>query len=179
MGSRFNAQTRRVASLHHPPDFRISLRDNYIFGTLLLPNAPLRYFFSEGTTAYLALKATQHQLGPRLYREKLAGYRQRPLRHVNSPALADVRRPDAVDDAYRYVAAPLQLLALERQIGEKHTWRWLRLLALAAPARTDYDFLLSSLRLSGLPASALAAWTRRFTSGGPAMQQALLELTQP
>lgn len=58
-------------------------------------------------------------------------------------------------------------------------WRWVRLLALAAPARTYYDFLLSSLRQSGLPVSALAAWTRRFTSGDPAMQQALLELTQP
>ena len=152
---------------------------HYYFGTLLRPNATLRYFFSESTTEYLVLKATQHQLGPRLYREKLAGYRQRMLRHGNFPGLADVRPPDEVDDAYRYVAAPLQLLALERQIGEKHMWRWLRLLALAAPARTDYAFLLSSLHQSGLPDSTLPAWARCFTGGGAAMQQALLELTQP
>ena len=78
-----------------------------------------------------------------------------------------------------YVAAPLQLLALERQIGEKRMWRWLRPLALAAPARPDYDFLLNSLRQSGVPGSALAAWLGRYASGGPARQQARRELTQP
>ncbi len=152
---------------------------HYYFGTLLRPNATLRYFFLEGTTEYLALKATQRQLSARLYREKLAGYRRRLLRHGNFPALSAIRRPEEIDDAYRYVAVPLQLLALERQVGEKQVWRWLRAVALAPTPRTDYEFLGKSLRQSGLPEAAVATWLSRYTGGGAAMQQALLGLTAP
>ena len=152
---------------------------HYYFGTLLRPNSTLRWFFLEGTTEYLALKATQHQLGPKLYREKLAGYRRRLLKHGEFPALSTVRRPDEIDDAYRYVAVPLQLLALEQQAGAKQVWRWLRAVAQSNAPRTDYAFLRSSLRQSGLSEAAVAAWLSRYTSGGTAMQAELLRLTTP
>ena len=152
---------------------------HYYFGTLLKPNSALRFFFLEGTTEYLALKATQQQLSPKLYREKLANYRRRLLKHGNFPALGAIKRADEVDDAYRYVVVPLQLLALARQVGEKRVWRWLRAVAQSAPPRTDYDFLLGSLRQSGLSETAVTTWASRYASGGPAMQQALLELTAP
>ena len=152
---------------------------HYYFGTLLKPNSALRYFFLEGTTEYLALKATQHQLGAKRYREKLTDYRRRLLRHGDFPALDAIGQSEQLDDAYRYVAVPLQLLALERQVGEKHVWRWLRAVAQSTAPRTDHAFLLRSLRQSGLSEKTVAAWARRYTSGGPAMQQALLELTNP
>ena len=152
---------------------------HYYFGTLLQPNAALRYFFLEGTTEYLALKATQRTLGPKYYREKLAGYRRRLLKHGNFPALSAIRRADEVDDAYRYVAVPLQLLALERQVGEKQIWRWLRAVAQSAAPRTDYAFLLDSLRRSGLREADLTAWVDGCTGGGATMQQTLLGLTAP
>ena len=77
------------------------------------------------------------------------------------------------------MAAPLQLLALERQVGEKHVWRWLQAVVQSAAPRTDHAFLLRSLRQSGLSEQVVAAWARRYTGGGPTMQQALLELTNP
>ena len=150
---------------------------HYYFGTLLQPNTALRYFFLEGTTEYLALKATQRQLGPKHYREKLAAYRRRLLRHGNFAALSATRQAGDLDDAYRYVAVPLQLLALERLVGEKQVWRWLRAVVQSAAPRTDYAFLLDSLRRSGLREADLTAWLSRYTGGGPAMQQALLALT--
>ena len=152
---------------------------HYYFGTLLKPNSALRYFFLEGLTEYLALKATQRQLGTKRYREKLAGYRRRLLRHGDFPALGAIKQSEELDDAYRYVAVPLQLVALERQVGEKQVWRWLRAVAQSATPRTDHEFLLRSLRQSGLSENAITTWAGRYTSGGPAMQQALLELTEP
>lgn len=152
---------------------------HYYFGTLLQPNAALRNFFLEGTTEYLALKATQRQLGPKPYREKLAEYRRRLLRHGDFKALGAIGQASELDDAYRYVAVPLQLLALEQLVGEKPIWRWLRAVVQAAPPRTDYAFLLASLRQSGLREADLTTWLGRYTGGGPAMQQALLALTLP
>ena len=149
---------------------------HYYFGTLLKPNAALRYFFLEGTTEYLALKATQRLLGRKLYREKLAGYRRRLLKHGDFPALSAIKRPDEINDAYRYVAVPLQLMALERQVGEKQIWRWLRAVAQSPTPRTDYAFLLKSLRQSGVSEAALTSWLSRYTQGGAAMQEALLGL---
>ena len=57
-------------------------------------------------------------------------------------------------------------------------WRWLQAVVQSAAPRTDHAFLLRSLRQSGLSEQAVAAWARRYTDG-PAMQQALLELTDP
>ncbi len=152
---------------------------HYYFGALVQPNAELRWFFSEGATEYVGLKAVQHRLSAKLYRKKLADYRRNLLQTGDLPGLSAVKQADEISGMYRYVIAPLQLLALERQIGEKQTWRWLRTVVQSPVPHTDYAFLLRSLRQSGLSEAAVTAWVTRYTSGGPAMKQALLEVATP
>lgn len=152
---------------------------HYYFGTVLQPNAELRYFFAEGATEYLGLKAVQHQLSTKIYRKQMAGYRRNLLKYGDFPALNAIKQAGELTNAYRYVVVPLQLLALEHQIGEKQMWRWLRTVLQSPTPRTDYEFLLQSLRQSGLSEAAVTAWVTRYTGGGPTMKQALLELTNP
>jgi hypothetical protein len=152
---------------------------HYYFGALVQPTAELRWFFLEGVTEYVGLKAVQHRLSAQLYRKKLADYHRTLSATGELPALSAVKQAAEISGTYRYVIAPLQLLALERQIGEKQLWRWLRTVVQAPTPHTDYAFLLRSLRQSGLSEAAVTSWVTRYTSGGPAMKQALLEVATP
>ena len=135
---------------------------HYYFGTYFKSNATLEWALLEGTTEYLALKATQAVLGPKAYRKQLAYYRRQIDKHGPFVPLPAVQASKEIDNAYRYAYFPTLLLALEKQVGEKRVYRWLSTVLRSHPAATDYAFFRQSLLDSGLKPRELAEFEARY-----------------
>src|SRR6476661_2205070 len=140
----------------------ISKSNGWMFVTYLKSNATLEWALLEGTTEYLALKATQAVLGPKAYRKQLAYYRRQIDKHGPFVPLPAVQASKEIDNAYRYAYFPTLLLALEKQVGEKRVYRWLSTVLRSHPAATDYAFFRQSLLDSGLKPRELAEFEARY-----------------
>ena len=125
---------------------------HYYFGTVIVPNSELRWFFLEGLTEYLALQTVKDVLGEESYRAKIDTYLKETKDYIPK-SLATIKNSE-IDETYRYYYVPLLVTALEIEIGKEKVWNWLRtVLKSEKIIKTDYDFFKSTLIYSGIKES--------------------------
>ncbi|MBK7633284.1 MAG: hypothetical protein IPJ13_02605 [Saprospiraceae bacterium] len=97
---------------------------HYYFGTVIVPNSELRWFFLEGLTEYLALQTVKDVLGEESYRAKIDTYLKETKDYIPK-SLATIKNSE-IDETYRYYYVPLLVTALEIEVGKEKVWNWLR-----------------------------------------------------
>ena len=125
---------------------------HYYFGTVIVPNSELRWFFLEGLTEYLALQTVKDVLGEESYRAKIDTYLKETKDYIPK-SLATIKNSE-IDETYRYYYVPLLVTALEIEVGKEKVWNWLRtVLKSEKLIKTDYYFFKSTLIYSGIKES--------------------------
>lgn len=122
---------------------------HYYIGTKFVPNSELRWFFLEGLTDYLSIKAAKKILGIEIYQIILNNYINE-LKDFKPIPLNQIKIASEINDTYRYRFTPLLLLAIEKEIGEEKMYKWIEYLINGNNTKTNYDFFLSSLRGTGV-----------------------------
>jgi len=122
---------------------------HYYFGTFKVLNSELGDMISEGFTEYLSLKLVEEIQGKKNYIEKidkkfeyLADFKTLPISKIKS--ISDIK--DRQTFVYDY--APIMFIAVEKEIGSKKMWEWIRKILETKTDYTNYDFLLSTLRIT-------------------------------
>lgn len=122
---------------------------HYYIGTKFVPNSELRWFFLEGLTDYLSIKAAKKILGIETYQIIINNYINE-LKDFEPLPLSQIKIASEINDTYRYRFTPLFLLAIEQEIGEDKMYKWIESVINGASVKTNYDFFLSSLRDTGV-----------------------------
>ncbi|MBI3138314.1 MAG: hypothetical protein HYZ15_07000 [Sphingobacteriales bacterium] len=119
---------------------------HYYFGTLRDFNTELGDMINEGFAEYLSFKITQHLIGDSVYRKKIAEKARAIARFDAIPMGRIKSHPDYQDrELYVYYYAPLIFTAIEKEIGEKKMWEWIRSLLTTKAEFTNYGFLTGTL----------------------------------
>ncbi len=120
---------------------------HYYFGTVKVLNSQLGDMISEGFTEYLSLKLVEELQGKDFYNKKiekkfeyLSDYKTVPIAKIMSIREIEDR------ETFAYDYAPMMLIAIEKEIGTKKMWEWIRRILNTKTDFTNYDFLLSTLR---------------------------------
>ncbi len=145
---------------------------HYYIGTKFVPNSELRWFFLESITEYLAIKATKELLGLETY-HTLIGNNIDALQDFNPLPLNIVKFSNQIDELYRYVYAPLVLLAIEKEIGEDKMYKWIKHLLNSESMKTDYAFFVKSLSTTGITEKQLKLLTEKYISGKKAKENVI------
>lgn len=119
---------------------------HYYFGTHKVFNSELGDMLSEGFAEYLSLKLSLDLLGKDVYQKEinekfefLSDFKAIPFQKIKTTA-------DYVDrQTYVYDYAPIVFLAIEKEIGEKQMWQWIRTLLQSKTEMTNYDFMIKTL----------------------------------
>ena len=120
---------------------------HYYFGTVLVPRGVYSWFFIEGTTEYLALKAVQALKGEKPYTAKLKNYYNSVSRMPNPTPFHKITEREQLDGTYRYRLAPMYLVALEDYIGKERVQEALSRLLKAKDGDVVYaDFMKAAVK---------------------------------
>jgi hypothetical protein len=122
---------------------------HYYIGTKFVPNSELRWFFLEGMTDYLSIKAAKKLLGIETYQIILTNY-SNELKEFKPIPLHQIKVASEINETYRYRFTPLLLLAIEKEIGEEKMYEWIERIINIKTVKTNYDFFLNSLRNIGV-----------------------------
>jgi hypothetical protein len=119
---------------------------HYYFGTVRTFNSELGDMISEGFAEYLALTITRTWISDSLYQEKLES-KVRAMRNFSPLPIADIHSKNDYRnrELYVYYYAPLIFSAIEKEIGERKMWEWLKALLQSPTAFTNYAFLNQTL----------------------------------
>lgn len=147
------------------------------FGTYRVFNSELGDMMSEGFAEFLSLKVTQQIIGKEVYDKKIAdkikdlkGFKPTPFSKVKA-------RADYSDrEYYVYYYAPLVLLAVEKEIGEKKMYDWMRNLLQAKTTFTNYDFFLSTLKSAVKDDKKFGQIVSKYFEGDKTLETAVVEL---
>jgi hypothetical protein len=119
---------------------------HFYFGTVRSFNTELGDMISEGFAEFLSFKVTQNLVGDSVYRKKvqdkydaLANFSPTPVSRIRSNTQYNNR------ELFVYYYAPLIFIAIEKEIGEKKMWEWLKSLLETKTDFTNYAFLTSTL----------------------------------
>jgi hypothetical protein len=120
---------------------------HYYFGTVKVFNSELGDMMSEGFTEYMSLKLTEDIQEVTVYNEvlekkykNLKDFKPNPLSMIKS--ITDIT--DRETFVYDY--APIIFIAIEKEIGKKKMWEWLKNILETKAEFTNYDFLVSTLK---------------------------------
>ncbi|WP_162128246.1 gluzincin family metallopeptidase [Flavobacterium phycosphaerae] len=120
---------------------------HYYFGTIKVFNTELGDMMSEGFTEYMALKLTEENQTEKNYDEVVAR-KIKDLKDFKPNPFAMVKSITDISDreTYVYDYAPIIFIAIEKEIGKKKMWEWLKNILETQTAFTNYDFLVSTLK---------------------------------
>ncbi len=120
---------------------------HYYFGTYMVPNSELGDMISEGFTEYLSLKLVEELQGKDFYTKKidkkfeyLTDFKTTPISKIKSISEIEDRQ------TFVYDYAPMMFISIEKEIGAKKMWEWIRKVLDTKTNFTNYEFLLSTLR---------------------------------
>ena len=115
---------------------------HYYFGTILPSNTVFGPIINEGFTEFLSFKIKKSLISDSLYQtdikakaNSLRSFKTNPLSKIKSEADMKGR------EFYIRIYVPVLLCAIEKEIGEKAMWNWLRTMLLEKTGLTDYAFL--------------------------------------
>ncbi len=121
---------------------------HYYFGTLVQPGSEFGMVIEEGLAEYMALRLTRSLEGEdafeTLLKERIStleNFRNyKPFAEVNTEADYCNR------EYYLYYYAPTLFTAIEKEIGEKAMWQWLRTMAQSENKHADYNFMVDAFK---------------------------------
>ncbi len=115
---------------------------HYYFGTYLRMNTEFGHVIDEGFAEYLSFKAVRHNLGEAAYKEIIDG-KLAALKHFAPLPFTAIRdeKDYKVREYYLYYFAPIILIAIEKEIGEKAMLHWLNIMLNTKTDFTDYPFM--------------------------------------
>jgi len=119
---------------------------HFYFGTYKRFNSELGDMMSEGFAEFLSLQLTKKIIGEDVYKEKI-NEKIKNLEKFNALPFAKIKSNAEYNSRQLYVYdyAPLILLAIEKEVGNKKMWEWLNTLLTTPTKFTNYDFLISTL----------------------------------
>lgn len=150
---------------------------HFYFGTLRSFNTFFDPVLDEGLAEFLALNVLQSQQADSIYQKTLArkikalkDFKPLPFTRLRSEADFHDR------ELYVYYFTPIVFLAIQKEIGDKATWEWMRQL-LQLPTRwTDYAFLEATLKKALGDDARLAALRAKYFDSDEALANALEEI---
>jgi hypothetical protein len=153
---------------------------HYYFGTYKVFNSVLGDALSEGFTEYLSLRLTKELLSDSLYQQKLAS-KLRRVQDFHALPFAQVQSEKAYGsrELYVYYYTPLILTAIQREVGDQQMWAWLRTLLTTPTERTDYAFLVRTLRATLADQNQAQQVVARYFDDAHALDNARQRLQQP
>lgn len=145
---------------------------HYYIGTKFIPNSELRWFFLEGVTDYLSIKAAKELLGIETYQLIVNNY-VNELKEFQATPLNQIKVASEINETYRYRYTPLLLLAIEQEIGEEKMYKWIESLINSQNRKTNYDFLVNSLRETGITENQIKSITKTYLTNENAKENAI------
>ena len=154
-GGRFNDQIdMKTRKFNHLIKYSFYTHElsHYYFGTVLIPDSTLRWFFLESIPEYLSVKAAEKEYG-----------KQATVNYINNAKtllekktfipLSKITKPDQIDDVYRYTYGPLLLISLEKMVGEKKVYKMFQKALNSKNIKTDFSFLVQIAKDAGISSS--------------------------
>jgi len=143
---------------------------HYYFGTYRSFNSELGDMLNESISEYLSLVITKQFISVEDYNKginkkfkQLGGETLTPMSDVKSSSDYGNRND------YVYTYAPVIWLAVEKEIGEEKMWQWLHKLLTTPADKTNYRFILDSLREVVNDDIKFASIVERYLSSGQAI----------
>lgn len=120
---------------------------HYYFGTVKVFNSELGDMMSEGFTEYMALKLTEENQTEKNY-DEVIDKKVENLKDFKPNSFSMVKSVTDIANRQTYVYdyAPIIFIAIEKEIGKKKMWEWLRNILETKVEFTNYDFLVSTLK---------------------------------
>lgn len=120
---------------------------HYYFGTIKVFNSELGDMMTEGFAEYMALKLTEEIQEEKAYEDVLVK-KYKNLKDFKPNSFSMVKSITDITDRQTYVYdyAPIIFIAIEKEIGKKKMWEWLKNILETKTEFTNYDFLVSTLK---------------------------------
>jgi hypothetical protein len=153
---------------------------HYYFGTHKVFNSALGDACSEGFTEYLSLTLTKQLISDSSYQQKVADKLKR-LKAFKAIPFAKITSEKSYNsrELYVYYYTPIILTAIQREIGEKQMWSWVRTILTTPTERTDYSFLVTTLSASLASQSQVKTIVARYFEDDQALANAIQTIQQP
>ncbi|RZJ92925.1 MAG: hypothetical protein EOO60_06730 [Hymenobacter sp.] len=153
---------------------------HYYFGTYKIFNSPLGDACSEGFTEYLSLILTKQVISDSIYQQKVASKLKR-LKEFDAIPFAKITSEKSYHsrELYVYYYTPIILTAIEREIGEKQMWAWLRTILTTPTERTDYSFLVTTLSATLANQTQVKTIVTRYFEDDQALANAIQTIQRP
>jgi hypothetical protein len=149
--------------------------NNYIHG----PECGFSGIVGEGFAEFLSFKVTEAFLGDSLYQVKLKE-KIKPLKYYKFKPWSVVKGEQDFTNReyYLYYYTPLLYIAIEREIGEKTMWKWLRTMLNSKNATTDYAFLERTFYTAVNNKTQADAVKAKYFTSTDALQNAIDEINK-
>ncbi|MDR3697947.1 hypothetical protein [Mucilaginibacter sp.] len=114
---------------------------HYYFGTYLRTNTSFGHVVDEGFAEFLSLKATKNLFVDSIY-QKIIKNKLKSLEKFKAKPFSLIKNDDDFNNRnlYVYTYAPVILMAIEKEIGEKSMWLWMKNMLNTKTDFTDYQF---------------------------------------
>ena len=119
---------------------------HFYFGSFKKFNSELGDMMSEGFSEYLSLKVTKDLISDSAYNKKISK-KINALKNFTITPFAKIKSKSDYNnrELYVYNYAPLIFVAIEKEIGEKKMWDWLKVILETKTGFTNYSFLEQTL----------------------------------
>ena len=151
-GGRFNQQIDTLTGkFNHIIKYSFYAHElgHYYFGTQLIPNSTLKWFFLESTAEYMSVKAAEQEYGKDSTKAYISNAKKL-LGQKKIIPLSKITSSEQIDELYRYTYGPMLLLAFEKTFGEQKTYKLLQAALKHNGERTDYKFLSDMAHEAGI-----------------------------
>lgn len=151
---------------------------HYYFGTLVKPGSEFGHVIEEGFAEYMALKLTRSLEGEDAFLSLLKE-RVNSLKYLHNYKPFDQVKTEndyGNREYYLYYYAPAIFTAIEKEIGEKAMWQWLRTMALSQNDHSDYNFMADALKSALTDKSLQEKMITKYFQSADALQNAKNEL---
>jgi hypothetical protein len=129
----------------------------------------------EGLTDYLSLQSTKNIIRKTTY-EKIIDKYIGEVRNFEVAPINSITDANQISEKYRYNYVPLLLTAIEKELGEKDMWNWIRQVINSENEVTDYDFFINTLRDAGIDDKKIESIESLYISSERAKQNVLSKL---
>lgn len=151
---------------------------HYYFGTLLKPGEEFGHVIEEGFAEYLSFNLTRNVEGEEPYHNLLVNkfdklnnlHNYKPFSMIKTEADYGNR------EYYLYYYAPVLFLAIQKEIGNRAMWNWLKTMVATKSDHTNYKFLLDTFNSAVTDPELRGKIINKYFNSQNALQNAKNEL---
>jgi hypothetical protein len=153
---------------------------HYYFGTCLRINSEFGPVIDEGFAEYLSFKATKNLSADSVY-QKIIDKKIKSLEKFEPVPLASIKNKNDYHNRefYVYYYVPIMLTAIEKEIGEKAMWKWMRTMLSTKTNFTDYDFFEKTFDASMTDKNKSQRIKEKYFTSAESQQNAIAEIKGP